>query len=120
MTETIAFFQKGMALAMWLTLPPLAVAVVTGIAVSLLQTMLSAQDQALPFAVKLIAVGMTLAFVGRWQGLQLLALGEQALQAIPNVSHRVPERAHSAADMRLSRSLINNRQKPNSPSPSNH
>ncbi|MDQ0083816.1 type III secretion protein S [Variovorax boronicumulans] len=82
MNETLAFFQKGLVLVVWLTLPPLAVAVVTGILTSLVQTVLSMQDQALPFAVKLLAVGLTLALVGRWMGVELITLGEQALQAV--------------------------------------
>ncbi len=89
MFDTVAFFQRGMLMAMWLTLPPVLVAVIVGILVSLLQTMLSAQDQALPFAVKLIAVSLCLVFVGRWQALQLLSLGEQALQSVSTISQRV-------------------------------
>ena len=88
MSETVALLQQGLLLVVWLTLPPLAVAVVVGVVVSLLQTVLSIQDQALPFAVKLLAVGLTLALVGRWQGQQLLALGDQALRSVATISHR--------------------------------
>jgi len=88
MTETIAFFQKGLLLVMWLSLPPLAVAVVMGVLTSLLQTVLSLQDQALPFAIKLLAVGVTLAIAGRWMALELLVLGDQALQAISTFAAR--------------------------------
>ena len=82
MNETIAFFQKGLLMVVWLSLPPLVVAVVVGILTSLFQTLLSVQDQALPFALKLLAVGLTMAFAGRWMALELLALGDQALAAI--------------------------------------
>jgi type III secretion protein S len=88
MIETIAFFQKGMLAVVWLSLPPLAVAVVVGVLVSLLQAVLSVQDQSLPFAVKLLAVGVTLALMGRWMGVELLTMGEQAIDAIPLLTHR--------------------------------
>jgi type III secretion protein S len=87
MTETFAFFQKGLLLVVWLSLPPLSVAVLIGILVSLVQTALSVQDQALPFAFKLIAVGLVLAGMGRWVGIELLTLGEQALDSIPRMAH---------------------------------
>lgn len=92
MSETIAFLQQGLLLVVWLTLPPLAVAVVVGVVVSLIQTVLSIQDQALPFAVKLLAVGLALALVGRWQGQQLLALGDQALRSVATITHKNPVR----------------------------
>jgi type III secretion protein S len=85
MNETLAFFQKALLLVVWLTLPPLAVAVLAGVLTSLVQTVLSLQDQALPFAVKLLAVGLTLALVGRWMGVELVTLGDQALQAVATI-----------------------------------
>lgn len=92
MVETIAFFQKGMLSVVWLSLPPLAVAVVAGVVVSLLQAVLSVQDQSLPFAVKLIAVGLTLAIMGRWMGVELLTLGQAAIDSVALITHRVPVR----------------------------
>jgi len=88
MVETIAFFQKGLLVVIWLSLPCLVVAVVAGVIVSLLQTILSMQDQSIPFSVKLIAVGVTLAVTGRWMGLQVLALAEQALSAVATFGGR--------------------------------
>lgn len=88
MIETIAFFQKGLMLVIWLSLPPLIVAVVAGVLVSLIQTVLSMQDQSIPFAVKLFAVGAVLAMTGRWMALQLLALGDQSLAALTSFGGR--------------------------------
>lgn len=85
MAETLAFLREGLLLAVWLTWLPLATAVVVGVLVSLVQTMLSVQDQALPFAFKLLAVGLVLALCGRWMGSELLALGNKALLAIATV-----------------------------------
>jgi type III secretion protein S len=85
MAETLAFLREGLLLVVWLTVPPLATAVVVGVLVSLVQTMLSVQDQALPFAFKLLAVGLVLALCGRGMGVELLALGNKALLAIATV-----------------------------------
>ncbi|MDN4591967.1 EscS/YscS/HrcS family type III secretion system export apparatus protein [Xenophilus aerolatus] len=89
MSETLAFFKEGLLLVVWLTLVPLSTAVVVGVLVSLIQTMLSLQDQSLPFAFKLLAVGLVLALSGRWMGIELISLGSKALQAIATV-RRVP------------------------------
>jgi type III secretion protein S len=84
--DTLYFFQKGLGLVIWLSLLPLAVAVLVGMLVSLVQTVLSMQDQSLPFAFKLIAVSLTLALAGRWLGVEIVRLGEQAFEAIATVS----------------------------------
>ncbi|SEK51797.1 type III secretion protein S [Roseateles sp. YR242] len=86
--ETIHFFQKGLLAVIWLSLPSLVVAVIAGVIVSLLQTILSMQDQSIPFAVKLMSVGVTLAVTGRWMALQILALGDQALAALSTFGGR--------------------------------
>ena len=86
MPETIFYFQKGLLLVVWLSLPPLLVAVIVGVVVSIVQTALSVQDQALPFVCKLVAVGITLVVLGRWVGIELLNLGEQAFRAIPTIA----------------------------------
>ena len=88
MVETIAIFQKGMLMVLWLSLPPLVVAVVVGVVVSLVQTLLSMQDQALPFAFKLLAVGLTLALAGRWMGVELFSLADQSMQIVSTLGYR--------------------------------
>ncbi|RKP46900.1 type III secretion system export apparatus subunit SctS [Trinickia fusca] len=80
--HTIAYFQNGLMLVVYLTAPPLVVALVAGLIVSLLQTVFQIQDQTLPFSVKLVAVGSTLALCGRWLGLEILNLATQAMNSI--------------------------------------
>jgi type III secretion protein S len=58
------------------------------VVISLVQTVLSVQDQAMPFAFKLLAVGLALSIVGRWMGVELIQLGEQALRAAATITHR--------------------------------
>jgi type III secretion protein S len=87
MTESFAIFQNGLLLVVWLSLPTLLAAVIFGILISIIQTALSVQDQALPFALKLIAVGVVLALTGRWMANEVLGLAEAAMLSILKISH---------------------------------
>lgn len=71
-------FKQAMLMVVMLSAPPLVVAVIVGIIVSLLQAVMQLQDQTLPFAIKLVAVGATLALSGRWIGTQLIDLTQSA------------------------------------------
>lgn len=70
--DAMVFFKQGMLLVVILSAPPLIVAVLVGVVTSLLQALLQIQDQTLPFGVKLVAVGLTLAMTGRWIGVELI------------------------------------------------
>ncbi|MBO6886058.1 MAG: type III secretion system export apparatus subunit SctS [Marivita sp.] len=63
MSPEDALFQitEAMMLVMILSLPPILVASVVGVVVSLLQALTQIQEQTLSFAVKLIAVALTIA-----------------------------------------------------------
>lgn len=43
------------------------------------------QDQTLPFCLKLVAVGVTLALTGRWLGVELLQLTQNAFAMMSRV-----------------------------------
>lgn len=81
--EILNLFKQAMLLVVLLSAPPLLVAVIVGVLVSLLQAVMQLQDQTLPFAIKLVAVGMALALSGRWIGVELLELAQQAFAMIP-------------------------------------
>jgi type III secretion protein S len=70
MTETdmVGLLMRGMLLALWLSLPPILVASLVGTLLALLQALTQIQEQTLSFAVKLIAVGITIALTARWMG----------------------------------------------------
>jgi type III secretion protein S len=72
--EPIVLFKQGMLLVVVLSAPPLIVAVVVGVLTSLVQALMQIQDQTLPFGIKLVAVGITLAVTGRWIGVELIQL----------------------------------------------
>lgn len=86
MADTISFFQQGLWLTIMLSAPPLIIATGCGLVVSLIQAVTQIQDQTLPYVVKLVAVAVTLAGMGRWIGVQLFQLTDLAFTLIPNVA----------------------------------
>jgi type III secretion protein S len=85
MNQTLSFFQQGLWLAVILSAPPLIVATLCGVVVSLIQAVTQIQDQTLPYVVKLLAVAVTLAVLGRWFGNELIQLFNLAFTLLPNV-----------------------------------
>ncbi len=73
MTETdfVGYLHQGLLLVLVLSLPTIVVASVVGVLFSLFQALTQIQEQTLSFAVKLIAVGLTLALSGRWIGVEI-------------------------------------------------
>lgn len=78
----LSLFQQTLWITLLISLPVLVVAVLVGIFVSLIQTLFQLQDQALPFAIKLVAVGISLAMTGSWMAQQILQLAKQAFNLI--------------------------------------
>jgi len=70
MTEAsiLEFTVNAMMLVLWLSMPPIIVASFTGILVSLIQALTQIQEQTLSFAVKLVAVTITMLITARWLG----------------------------------------------------
>ncbi|KGT90331.1 type III secretory protein EscS [Erwinia typographi] len=85
--DILTLFRQAMLLVVLLSAPPLIVAVIVGIIVSLLQAVMQLQDQTLPFAIKLVAVGVALALTGRWIGVELMELAQSAFAMMPNVKY---------------------------------
>lgn len=80
--EALNLFKQGMILVVLLTALPLIVAVAVGVLTSLVQALMQVQDQTLPFGLKLLAVGLTLAMTGRWIGVELIQLTNLAFNMI--------------------------------------
>jgi type III secretion protein S len=70
-TDVVSYLSKALYLVLWLSMPPIAVAAIVGTLFSLLQALTQIQEQTLSFAVKLIAVGVTLFLTARWIGGEL-------------------------------------------------
>lgn len=85
MIDSITLFEKAMLLVVMLSAPALLVAIAVGVIISLLQTVFQIQDQTLPFAVKLVAVTLTLAATGTWVGGEIGNLTQLIFTTIPDV-----------------------------------
>ena len=84
MADSLTFFQQGLWLIIMLSAPPLLVATLCGVIVSLVQAVTQIQDQTLPYVVKLMAVAITLGATGRWIGSELIQVTNAAINLIPN------------------------------------
>lgn len=67
-TDIISQVVHGLMLTLWLSLPPILVASIVGTLFSLVQALTQIQEQTLSFAIKLVAVGITLFLTARWIG----------------------------------------------------
>ena len=83
--DILTLFRQAMLLVVLLSAPPLVVAVLVGVVVSLIQAAMQLQDQTLPFCIKLMAVGLTLALTGRWVGVELMELAQAAFAMMSTV-----------------------------------
>lgn len=64
--NVINFAIQALYLVLIISLPPIIVASLIGIIVSLLQAITQLQEQTLTFGIKLVAVIITLFFMGTW------------------------------------------------------
>ena len=69
--QLVFYAQQCLILVLKLSLIPIVVATVSGILVSLLQALTQVQEQTLGFAVKLIAISITLMAASSWMGGEL-------------------------------------------------
>lgn len=76
MELAIDYAAKALYLVMILSLPPIIVASVVGIVLSLIQAITQLQEQTLTFGVKLLAVGLTLFLMAKWLGAEILRYSE--------------------------------------------
>jgi flagellar biosynthesis protein FliQ len=75
--------------ALWMTLllsgPIMAVALVVGLLISVVQTVTSVQEQTLTFVPKLIAVGMTILVLMSWMIQQMLRYTTELFRSLPGL-----------------------------------
>ncbi|GAA0780606.1 type III secretion system export apparatus subunit SctS [Castellaniella ginsengisoli] len=64
--DIVSYMTQALYLTLWLSLPPIAVAAIVGTLFSLFQALTQIQEQTLSFAIKLIAVFITLLLTARW------------------------------------------------------
>jgi len=85
MVDIFFLFKSSLILVIKLSALPLIAAIVSGVLISLVQTLFQVQDQTLPFAIKLIAVAITLASSASWIGSEMISLTSTIFQFIPNI-----------------------------------
>lgn len=71
-SDVVAYVVQSLTLTLMLSMPAIVVAAVVGTLFSLLQALTQIQEQTLSFAVKLIAVGLTLFLTASWLGGELM------------------------------------------------
>ena len=77
---------QSMLLVMVLSLPPIIVASVVGIVVSLLQALTQVQEQTLSFAIKLIAVAITIAAMAGLLGSEMVNFADKLFTDFPGMT----------------------------------
>ena len=82
-TQLVFYAQQCLILVLKLSLIPILVATVIGILVSLLQALTQIQEQTLGFAVKLIAISVTLLACASWLGSSLLLYTQDIFAHFP-------------------------------------
>ena len=80
----ISITKQALYLTLILTAPPVATAMMVGLAVSLVQATTQVQEQTLTFVPKLVAVIVTLALVGPWTMVQLVNFTNSLLDTFPS------------------------------------
>ncbi len=79
----LSLMNQALMTVLLLSAPALIVAIIVGLGVGLLQALTQIQDQTLPQAVKLVAVLLTIVFVGPLLASQVVELGNQVLDNFP-------------------------------------
>jgi type III secretion HrpO family protein len=81
--ELLNYAQQCLIIVLRLSLIPIIVATVIGVIVSLLQALTQIQEQTLGFAVKLIAISLTIMLSASWMGAQLLLYTQDIFAHFP-------------------------------------
>ncbi len=79
----LSYTLKSMILVLQMSMPVILVAAIVGVTVSLIQAVTQIQEQTLSFALKLIAVIITIIFTASWSGGQLLYYAEEIFNKFP-------------------------------------
>jgi len=87
MTEAIIldYTVRAMLLVLLLSLPPIIVATLLGVGVSLLQALTQVQEQTLGFVVKLVAVTITMLISAHFIGAELLRFTLDIFEHFPTL-----------------------------------
>ncbi len=85
-SDALHLLTEAMLLALILSMPPIVVATIVGLAVSLLQALTQIQEQTLPFGIKLVAMAITLAGSASYFGNEMLTFTIRLLDTFPELT----------------------------------
>lgn len=74
-SQIVQLAYQGLLLILILSAPPVLISMFLGTLVAIFQAATQIQEQTLSFVVKLVAVTLTLIFMGAWLGQQILSFG---------------------------------------------
>ena len=85
-SQIIQLAYQGLLLILILSAPPILVSMFFGIIVAIFQAATQIQEQTLSFTIKLVAVTLTLMFLGGWLGAQIMTFASNIFTHIPQWS----------------------------------
>lgn len=85
-TQVVQLAYQGLLLILILSAPPILVSMFFGIVVAVFQAATQIQEQTLSFTIKLVAVTLTLMFLGGWLGLQIMSFASNIFTHFPQWS----------------------------------
>lgn len=84
--DALHVLTEAMVLVLVLSMPPIAVASIVGLVVSLLQALTQIQEQTVSFAIKLIAVAISIAVTAGFLGSEMLTFTINLLDSFPELT----------------------------------
>lgn len=85
-THVVQLAYEGLLLILILSAPPILVSMFFGILVAIFQAATQIQEQTLSFTIKLVAVTLTLMFLGGWLGSKIMSFANGIFQNFPEWS----------------------------------
>lgn len=85
-THVIQLAYEGLLLILILSAPPILVSMFFGIIVAIFQAATQIQEQTLSFTIKLVAVTLTLMFLGGWLGSKIMSFANGIFTHFPEWS----------------------------------
>lgn len=85
-SHVIQLAYQGLLLILILSAPPILISMFFGILVAIFQAATQIQEQTLSFTIKLVAVTLTLMFMGGWLGAQIMSFATNIFLNFPQWS----------------------------------
>lgn len=84
-TGILEYTMQSLILVLQLSMPPIVVASLAGLAISFFQAVTQLQEQTLAFAIKLVAVSVTILLTAGWFGSAILQYTLRIFNAFPQL-----------------------------------